>query len=63
MLKRFSLIGITCVVLTFGVRKASGQAITGTMTGSVLDASGAAIAGANVTAKNTDTGFFYLRSP
>lgn len=59
MLKRVSLLAITCLVLTFSARTASGQAITGTMTGGVLDSSGAAIAGANVTARNTDTGVTY----
>jgi Carboxypeptidase regulatory-like domain/TonB dependent receptor len=59
MLNRISLIGVTCLVLSFGVRMASGQAITGTITGSVLDTSGAAVAGANVTVTNTDTGITY----
>ena len=36
-----------------------GQAITGTIVGTVVDSSGAVIAGTNVTAKNTATGVTY----
>jgi hypothetical protein len=62
MLKRISLIGITCIVLSFSVGMAFGQAITGTVTGSVLDSSGAAVAGANVVVTNLDTGITYTTS-
>jgi hypothetical protein len=59
MLKRIGRVAITCIVLSFSVQMASGQAITGTIVGSVSDASGAAVAGAAVTVKNTDTNITY----
>jgi len=50
---------IVLLVLAFTAGVAFGQAITGTIVGTVLDSSGAVIAGANVTAKNVDTAVTY----
>jgi outer membrane receptor protein involved in Fe transport len=47
------------MLLGLSVAVSFGQAITGTVVGTVEDSSGAVIAGANVTAKNTATGVTY----
>jgi outer membrane receptor protein involved in Fe transport len=47
------------LVLGFAVGAAFGQAITGTLVGTVLDSSGAVVAGASVVAKNVDTAVTY----
>src|SRR6266478_5013834 len=42
--------------IVFSVSAAFGQALTGTLLGTVLDSSGGSVAGAQVTATNMDTG-------
>jgi outer membrane receptor protein involved in Fe transport len=59
MQNRVRLAVIAVLVLGFAAGAAFGQAITGTLVGTVLDSSGAVIAGASVTAKNTDTAVTY----
>ena len=50
------LMAVLALILPAGT---FGQAITGTLVGTVLDSSGGVIAGANITAKNVDTGLTY----
>src|SRR5438105_2421045 len=45
------------LLLALAPRPAAAQAVTGTILGTVRDASGGALPGANVTLVNTDTGF------
>ena len=47
---------VLLVLLGFSANVAFGQAITGTLLGTVLDSSGASVVGAEVTVTNTDTG-------
>jgi len=54
-----ALLAALAMVLGLSAKMARGQAITGSIVGTVLDSSGAVVAGANVTAKNTDTGVTY----
>ncbi len=56
---RVALVAIAVLILGLAVGGAYGQAITGTMVGNVVDASGAAVAGATVIVKNADTGVTY----
>jgi|HubBroStandDraft_1064217.scaffolds.fasta_scaffold05374_2 outer membrane receptor protein involved in Fe transport len=59
MQNRARLVVMAVLVLGFAVGAAFGQAITGTLVGTVLDSSGAVIAGASVVAKNLDTAVTY----
>jgi hypothetical protein len=56
MLQRF-LVGIACVIAAFTLAAGScyAQSSSGTITGRILDSSGAPVAGATVTATKTDT--------
>jgi hypothetical protein len=60
--RHFWGMGLVClalVVLLFGVNTAVGQEVTATITGTATDPSGAAIAGAKVTAKSVERGITY----
>ena len=59
MKNRLALLVLTTLALAFLGGYACGQTITGTIVGSVLDSTGAAIVGADVVAKNADTGVTY----
>src|SRR3954452_1482804 len=48
---------ITCVLLLVASMAAWGQQTTGQFTGMITDSSGAVVAGAEVIAKNAETGF------
>ena len=53
---RWAIVASLLAVILFLALPASGQAPVGTILGTVKDASGAVVAGATVTIKNTDTG-------
>lgn len=55
-IKGMTTITVLLVLLGFSASVAFGQAITGTLLGTVLDSSGASVAGAEVIVTNTDTG-------
>jgi hypothetical protein len=60
--RHFWGMGLVClalVVLLFGANTAVGQEVTATITGTATDPSGAAIAGAKVTAKSVERGITY----
>src|SRR6516225_5050615 len=59
MKNRLALLVLTTLALAFLGGYACGQTITGTIVGSVLDSTGAAIVGADVVAKNAGTGVTY----
>src|SRR6516164_1527591 len=59
MQNRLALLVLTTLALAFLGGYACGQTITGTIVGSVLDSTGAAIVGADVVAKNAGTGVTY----
>src|SRR5690242_15455434 len=53
MIRNAALVGFVC---SFFVMNACGQAITGTLSGTVKDASGALLPGVTIEVQNTDTG-------
>src|SRR5260221_4019020 len=55
-IKEMITVAILLTIVGFSVSAAFGQAITGTLLGTVLDSSGGSVAGAEVTATNMDTG-------
>ena len=61
-MKRQAIVGCiiaVCLVLGIGVNTASGQAVFGSIIGSVTDAQGNAVAGAKVTVTSTTKSFAY----
>jgi hypothetical protein len=52
-------IGVALVLMLCGTQRAVAQEVTATITGTVTDASGAAVVGATVTAKSVDRGIAY----
>jgi hypothetical protein len=54
-----ALCGLSLVVMICGANAAFAQEVTATITGTVTDASAAAVVGANVTAKSVDRGITY----
>lgn len=56
MKKNFIAVWLCCIVLFFSGAAAVAQTITGSIRGTVTDASGAVVSGANVTATNVATG-------
>src|SRR6266576_2178636 len=61
-IKGMIAVAILLMIVVFSASAAFGQAITGTLLGTVLDSSGAAISGAEVTATNLDTGVSHSTS-
>jgi outer membrane receptor protein involved in Fe transport len=59
MKHRVTLLVLAVLALGFVAGAAFGQAITGTIVGSVLDPTGAVVVGAEIVAKNADTGVTY----
>jgi hypothetical protein len=55
-IKGMIAVAILLIIVEFSASAAFGQAITGTLLGTVLDSSGGSVAGAEVTATNMDTG-------
>ncbi len=53
------LVCVALVVLMFGANAAMAQEVTATITGTATDATGAAVAGAKVTAKSVERGLTY----
>src|SRR3981081_13773 len=49
-------VAILLIIVGFSARAVFGQAITGTLLGTVLDSSGGSVTGAEVTVTNMDTG-------
>lgn len=54
-MQRFHLLSVVCLVLVIGFSPYVYAAITGSISGRVLDPSGAALVGVSVTALNEDT--------
>src|SRR5215469_10498868 len=57
-----TVLALATILACLSAMAAFGQAITGTIVGTVVDSSGAAVAGADVVAKNIDTGLTYTTS-
>ena len=52
----FTILSLCLLTLLLGASQTSGQATSGTISGTVLDPAGNVVSGATVTAKNTGTG-------
>jgi hypothetical protein len=54
-MQKLRLLSVVCIVLCLGISRCAYAAITGSISGRVLDSSGASVVGVNVTALNEET--------